>query len=195
MNIKNTSESNKENLTPLAMRNSISNLYTSNNPYIYNENSMKILSEQKDFLSLNMENSDSDYFRLIKKKEELTSLVMEKDSQIFKFKAELEYMLDDEREKISKKTQLEENSNHSNIFLENEIISKNIGQVQINNKSDYFLSLKNEFLILGQRNREGINFNKFIKNQQGSQVLNDHIEKTLATENENIKAFMAYNII
>ena len=116
MNIKNTSESNKENLTPLAMRNSISNLYTSNNPYIYNENSMKILSEQKDFLSLNMENSDSDYFRLIKKKEELTSLVMEKDSQIFKFKAELEYMLDDEREKISKKTQLEENSNHSNIF-------------------------------------------------------------------------------
>jgi hypothetical protein len=191
MNIKNTSDSNKENLTPLSMRNSVSKY--NNNPY--NENTLKILSEQKDFLSHHMENSDSDYFRLIKKKEELTSQVMEKDSQIFKLKADLEYVLDDEREKLLMKNKLEENFNQGNLFIENEIISKNLGQLQISNKSDCIFSLKNDFLILGQRQRDGINFNKFIKNQQGSQSLNEYIEKTLPTENENIKAFMAYNII
>jgi hypothetical protein len=187
----NNLEFNKENLTPSNLRNSASKF----NNHLIIENNIRVLSDQKDFLLLNMENNDAQNFRLTKKNEELISQVLEKGSTIFKHKAEYNYLNDRERETFEKKNSIVENLSHSNVVIENKHFSNFLAKIQLGHNQNFVIQLTNDFALTGVRQKENLNISKLLKTIPGHSVLNDSIEKGFASETNIIKAFTAFNII
>jgi hypothetical protein len=191
-------DSNKENYTPSSYLSSSSKLLS--HQKMRNENNIKLLRDKKENLLNLLETSDADYYRLLKKREELTYKVMERDSILFKEKAELEYMNDILKEKENKRNSIFQNYEGSaNLWLENFYLSENLFNVekQSANTNQIHVKLKNDLSVVGQKNRDGITCTAVIKtnNSTSSTNTNEILDKEFNQDPELLMLYAAYNII
>ncbi len=189
---KNLTDSNKENMTPSSYVSSASKIYS-----YYNENNLKSLRDKKDLLINQMEICDIENFKLLKEKEELSCLAVEKDGLIFREKAELEYMNDILKEKENKRNAIIGSVKCSKREIENEI-SNGIFNTDITGSggNKIFIRLQNDYVITGTKDRNDVYFNAFYRsNNINSNHSNDTLDKELNTNPQLIKYFAAYNIV
>jgi len=193
-----TYDSNKENYTPSSYLSSSSKLLS--HQKMRNENNIKLLRDKKENLLNSLEHSDAEYYRLLKKREELTYKVMERDSILFKEKAELEYMNDILKEKENKRNSISQNYGGSaNLWLENFYLSENLFHVerQSANTNQIHIKLKNDLSVVGQKNRDGFTCTGVIKtnNSTSSTNTNEILDKEFNQDPELLMLYAAYNII
>jgi len=183
--LKKITESNKENLTPSSFLSSASKFA------IYDENNLKLLKEKKENLISQAESNDEERFKLIRRKEELINMVMEKEGILYREKAESEYLNDILREKENSKNRLIENLNETNTLLSDYICS-NLCVIE-SQDTNLNLHIQNDFAINAKKGKEEYTFNKVYKKNLPS--LNEILDKESKENYESIKLFTAYNII
>jgi hypothetical protein len=199
MQEKITYDSNKENYTPSSYLSSSSKLLS--HQKMWNENNLKSFRDKKENLLNTLETNDIEYYRLLKKKEELMYKVMERDSILFKEKAELEYLNDILREKENKRNGVAQNAEgSSNLWIENNFLSTKNGlftiETNTGNTNHIHIKLKNDMAIVGQKNRDAISCTGLIntkKNTNNSNT-NDILDKEFNQDQELLLLYAAFNI-
>jgi hypothetical protein len=191
-------DSNKENYTPSSYLSSSSKLLS--HQKMWNDNNLKLLRDKKEDLMNSLETNDAEYYRLLKKKEELMYKVMERDSILFKEKAELEYMNDILREKENRKDSIAQNVGGSaNLWLENYYLSENLFNLDshIGNTNQIQIKLKNDLSVLGHKNRDGIICTGVIKTNSNTSSANTNeiLEKEFNQDPELLMLYAAFNIV
>lgn len=192
-------DSNKENFTPSSYLSSSSKLLS--HQKIWNDNNLKNLRDKKENLLNSLEANDIEYYRLLKKKEELMYKVMERDSVLFKEKAELEYLNDILREKENKRNGVAQNTEGSaNLWIENNFFNSE-GFFNLDTQpgitNNIHIKLKNDLAIVGQKNREEILCTGIINTKMNTSNANTNeiLDKEFNQDGELLMLYAAYNII
>jgi len=194
MNLKNKiSDSNKENMTPSSYISS--NSKVSSFPISFTENNIKSIRDKKEATITQMEMAEAHHNKLLSEKEELSFLVVEKDSILFKEKSELEYLSDILKDRDNKKNYIKEEVNSIKVFIENEIISQGLFNTERLTDNKIVVKLHNDYMINGIKDNNNVAFNGFFKSNSGqSNISNEIFEREYYNRPQLLKYFAAYNI-
>lgn len=175
-------DSNKENMTPSSVTSMSNNNYLDNCTKIFKENRNKLLTEY--------ERLDEDYFKLLRRKEELSSLILDKDSALLRDKAELEFLGDCLRE-IEGRIKNENEQSKTNASLERNMIQFEVVQ---NSSTSAEIKLKGDMSISGlNRNRNEYCIQSI--NHTQDDAVNEILEREYNKESDLVVLYAAFNII
>lgn len=189
-------DSNKENFTPSSYLSSNSKMLS--HQKMWTDNNLKHLRTRKEDLLNLLDTNDTEYYRLLKKKEDLMYKVMERDSILFKEKAELEYMNDIMRERENRKIGVTKNSDEcGNIWLENYLLSENFFTIETGNSNQIHIKLNNDLALVGKKGKEGITCTGLIntKMSTGNSNINEILHKEFDHDQELLMLYAAYNVV
>ena len=183
---KKISDSNKENITP-------SSSFKSPITYLssFEENSLKILNDQKESIFANAEYFTTENLNFFISKDDLTRNTIESESNSHKEKTETEKLNDILREKEMRNNLLIQNINESNFWLGNHIFSE-MFENELTSSQGYNFKFKNEYVL-----------NASLANSKGTIICNKIYNKNPSSKDEIldkdnepniIKYFLAYNI-
>lgn len=184
-------ESNKENMTPTSHLSSSSKLL---NQYYAFESNIKNLKEHKDELINEMGVNENEYYKQFKKKEDLSHLVIEKDTILFKETSEINELNDLLWEKEQRTNSLLDNLNHTNQTIETTLVN-NIFNMEVSSNS-IKLRLSNDINIIGMKDSKGAYvFNKIICENKSNMNMNEILEKEYNQDPELMMLYAGFNII
>ncbi len=185
---KKISDSNKENITPSSsFKSPVGNLS------LFEENSMKLLNDQKESVTSNAEWISSENYKLFLTKEDLTRSVIENESSSHKDKTDCDKLNDILREKEFRNELLIQNMHEPNYWLTTNFFTEMV-EYDITSSQSFDFKLKNDYVINASvTNSKGTaTCNKIYNRNQNTSTKNDLLDKD--NEPLAIKYFMAYNM-